>query len=94
MNLEKLAYKTIMVCLPNVDVEISSFEDLEDIGNDVPIFDCGRPFSGKETENMKIEKKLTKNDLINQVFVDEVFILVESNPFTDAISEFEDLLKE
>ena len=87
VNIEQAEYRNIMICSPAM--KITSFEDLENIGDNIPIFKCKRPFSDKPED---IEQELTKNDFINYVFGDEQeykFVLVEDILFFYGIKELE-----
>ena len=89
MDIEEAEYRDIMICSPSI--KISSFEDLEIVGDDVLIFKCRRPFSDRPED---IERGLTKDDFINYVFGDEdeqefKLILVEGFLFFYSIKELE-----
>lgn len=82
VDIEEAEYRNMMICSPSM--EISSFED---VGDDIPIFKCRRPFSDKPED---IERELTKNDFINYVFGErQEFILVEDILFFYGIKELE-----
>lgn len=83
-ELETARYKDVMTCSPII--EISSFQELENIEDNEPVLGCRKPFSGTPES---IEQELTKNEFVQHIFSDEGrFVLIENSLILYSIGEW------
>ena len=84
-ELKTAKYKDVMTCSPLI--EISSFQELENVEDNKPVLGCRKPFSDTPES---IEQKLTKNEFVQHIFSDEGrFVLIENSLILYSIGELE-----